>query len=64
MAAIDAARSARGFRVQRRELEGCSVVECFARLTSQNVPLLKDAMREACGRKTNRAGFEGSSDDG
>jgi anti-anti-sigma factor len=43
--------SARGFRVQRRELEECSVVECFGRLTSDNVPVLKDAMREACGRK-------------
>jgi len=32
-------------------LEECSVVECFGRLTSDNVPVLKDAMREACGRK-------------
>ena len=51
MAANDAASSARGFRVGRKELEDCSVVECFGRLTSENVPLLKDAMREACGRK-------------
>ena len=51
MAANDAASVARGFRVQRKELEECSVVECFGRLTSENVPLLKDAMREACGRK-------------
>ena len=51
MAANDAAGLARGFRVQREELEECSVVECFGRLTSENVPLLKDAMREACGRK-------------
>ena len=51
MAGNDAVSSARGFRVQRRESEDCSVVECFGRLTSENVPLLKDAMREACGRK-------------
>jgi len=47
----DAGSSARGFRVQRKELEECSVVECFGRLTSENVPMLKDEMREACGRK-------------
>ena len=47
----NAASSARGFRVHRRELEDGSVVECFGRLTSENVPLLKDAMREACERK-------------
>jgi len=51
MAGNDAVSSARGFRVQRRESKDCSVVECFGRLTSENVPLLKDAMREACGRK-------------
>jgi anti-anti-sigma factor len=51
MAGNIAESSARGFRVQRRESEDCSVVECFGRLTSENVPLLKDAMREACGRK-------------
>jgi anti-anti-sigma factor len=47
----DARSSARGFRVQRKELEDCSVVECFGRLTSENVPMLKEEMREACGRK-------------
>ena len=47
----DAASSARGFRVQRRETEEGWVVECFGRLTSENVPLLKEEMREACGRK-------------
>jgi len=47
----DAGSSARGFRVQRKELEECSVVECFGRLTSENVPMLKEEMREACGRK-------------
>src|SRR5882757_8681510 len=47
----DAASLARGFRVQRRESEDCTVVECFGRLTSENVPLQKDATREACGRK-------------
>jgi len=46
-----AASSARGFRVHRRELEDGSVVECFGRLTSENVPLLKDAMRGACEKK-------------
>ena len=47
----DAGSSARGFRVQRKELEDCLVVECFGRLTSENVPMLKEEMREACGRK-------------
>ena len=47
----DAASSARGFRVQHRDGEDCTTVECFGRLTSENVPLLKDAMREAYGRK-------------
>ena len=51
MAAMDAASSARGFRVQRKELEDCTMVECFGRLTSENVPLLKEAIGEACGRK-------------
>jgi anti-anti-sigma factor len=51
MAGSSAVSSARGFRVQRKESEDCTVVECFGRLTSENVPLLKDAMREACGRK-------------
>jgi anti-anti-sigma factor len=51
MAANDAASSSRGFRVLRKELQDCSVVECFGRLTSENVPLLKDAMREACASK-------------
>jgi len=51
MAANDATSSARGFRVLRKELEECTVVQCFGRLTSENVPLLRDAMREACGRK-------------
>jgi anti-anti-sigma factor len=27
-------------------------VECFGRLTSQNVPALKEAMREACQKKS------------
>jgi anti-sigma B factor antagonist len=43
--------SARGFRVVRKEREGGCVLECFGRLTSENVPLLKEAMREACARK-------------
>jgi len=43
--------SARGFRVQRRDTEDGCVVECFGRLTSENVPLLKEEMREACARK-------------
>jgi anti-anti-sigma factor len=44
-------RSTRGFRVQRREVEDGWVVECHGRLTSENVPLLKEEMREACGKK-------------
>jgi anti-sigma B factor antagonist len=51
MAGSNIANSARGFRVQRSELEDCTVVECFGRLTSENVPLLKDSMCEACERK-------------
>ena len=51
MAGSDAVSLARGFRVQRQESEDCTVVECFGRLTSENVPLLKDTMREACARK-------------
>src|SRR5215471_4118915 len=47
----DAGSSARGFRVQRKESADGWVVECFGRLTSENVPLLKEEMREACGRK-------------
>jgi len=51
MAGSDAVSLARGFRVQRQESEDCTVVECFGRLTSENVPLLKDTMREACARQ-------------
>jgi anti-anti-sigma factor len=51
MTGRDALSSGRGFRVQRTESEDCTVLECFGRLTSENVPLLKDAMREACERK-------------
>jgi len=47
----DATSRARGFRAQRRETEECSVVECFGKLTSENVPLLKETMREAWGKK-------------
>jgi anti-anti-sigma factor len=51
MAESNAVSSARGFLVQRRDSEDCTVMECSGRLTSENVPLLKDAMREACERK-------------
>ena len=51
MPAPDGTSSARGFRVHRREVEDGWVVECHGRLTSENVPLLKQEMREACGRK-------------
>ena len=51
MVGSKAVSTARGFRVRRKESEDCTVVECFGRLTSENVPLLKDAMREACERK-------------
>jgi len=46
-----AASSVRGFRVERRDIPDGCVVECFGRLTSENVPLLKEEMREACGAK-------------
>jgi hypothetical protein len=39
MAGNDVASSGSGFRVQRRESEDCTVVECFGRLTSEDVPL-------------------------
>ncbi|HXT27381.1 MAG TPA: STAS domain-containing protein [Candidatus Eisenbacteria bacterium] len=51
MAIHDAQSVAKGFRVQRSESGDCTVVECFGRLTSENVPLLKDTMREACSTK-------------
>jgi anti-sigma B factor antagonist len=51
MLANDAVSIAKGFRVHRTESDDCTVVECFGRLTSENVPLLKDSMREACSRK-------------
>jgi len=51
MAIHDALSAAKGVRVQRTESEDCTVVECFGRLTSENVPLLKEAMREACATK-------------
>lgn len=51
MTAIDAASTTRGFRVQRTEAEDCSVLECFGRLVSENVPALKQAMLEACNSK-------------
>jgi anti-anti-sigma factor len=51
MAPNDGMSTARGFRVERRETEEALVVECFGRLTSENVPLLKEEMREACSRK-------------
>src|SRR5579864_6923082 len=47
----DGVSSARGFRVSRRQVEDGWVVECFGRLTSENVPLLKMEMLEACGKK-------------
>jgi anti-anti-sigma factor len=51
MGGSNALSSTRGFRVQRREADDCTIVECFGRLTSDNVPALKEAMREACDRK-------------
>jgi anti-anti-sigma factor len=51
MTANDAASSARGFRVQRTESQDCSVVQCFGKLTSENVPLLKETMRGAWEKK-------------
>jgi anti-anti-sigma factor len=51
MAGSNAVGSGPGFRVQRRESEDCTVLECFGRLTSENVPRLKEVMRDAYGRK-------------
>lgn len=33
--------------MQQKEFEGGCIVECFGRLTSDNVPLLKEMMRDA-----------------
>jgi anti-anti-sigma factor len=52
MAFHDGRSSARGFRVQRREVDDGWVVECFGRLTTENVPLLKEEMRETLGKKS------------
>src|SRR5258708_7552696 len=51
MAVNDAASTARGVWVQLTESEDCSVVECFGKLTSENVPLLKETMRGAWEKK-------------
>ena len=51
MAVNDAASTARGFRVQRTESEDCLMVQCFGKLTSENVPLLKETMRGAWDKK-------------
>jgi anti-sigma B factor antagonist len=51
MTVNDAAGSARGFRAQRREEGDCTVVECFGKLISENVPLLKETMRGAWEKK-------------
>jgi anti-anti-sigma factor len=47
----DAWSTARGFHAQRRETDDGCVVECVGRLTSDNVPLLKETMREAFAKK-------------
>ena len=47
----DATTTTRGFRVQQSESEDCLVVQCFGRLVSENVPALKEAMREACAKR-------------
>jgi anti-anti-sigma factor len=51
MAEISALSSKRGFRVERRDAGGCTIMECYGRLTSDNVPALKEAMRELCQTK-------------
>jgi len=51
MAPNDGMSMARGFRVERRETDDGWIVACFGRLTTENVPLLKEEIREACGRK-------------
>jgi anti-sigma B factor antagonist len=47
----DAWSSARGFHAERTDQEDGCVVKCFGRLTSENVPLLKETMREAFAKK-------------
>ena len=41
--------SARGFRVHCYEAEGALVAECHGKLTLENTPALKDAVREKIG---------------
>jgi anti-anti-sigma factor len=41
--------SVRGFRVQCYEAEGALVAECHGKLTLENTPALKDAVREKIG---------------
>jgi anti-anti-sigma factor len=51
MPGTDATSTARGFRVQHTEQEDCLVVQCFGKLTSENVPLLKQELLAACSKK-------------
>ena len=43
--------STRGFRVQQTESDDCVVVECFGKLVSENVPVLKQALLDQFGKK-------------
>lgn len=51
MSMNDAQSSTRGFRVEKREMEGGWMVACHGRLTSENVPLLKLELQDAYGCK-------------
>src|SRR5579863_2856400 len=51
MPANDAWSSARGFLAERTDTDDGCIVRCTGRLTSENVPLFKETMREAFGRK-------------
>jgi anti-sigma B factor antagonist len=41
--------AARGFRVECHDVEGTLVAECHGKLTFENTPILKDAVRDKIG---------------
>jgi anti-anti-sigma factor len=51
MSSNDGWSSARGFYAERQDTEDGCIVKCSGRLTSENVPLLKETVREVFGKK-------------
>ena len=50
MAGTDRHSSTRGFRVHCHEMEGTLVAECHGKLTLENTPALKEAVRDKIAR--------------